>query len=132
MRALIIAGLGLALVGCQSSNGTVSLTQSAQLVAAKGEYGFELAYSAAASAYNANLVTLAAHGSQAKAKALMVSLLDCTAVATGGKCTGYVQLARDAVASGSATDLATQTAAVQAVADQVAALISASKTGATS
>jgi len=116
-RAILAGALALALAGCTTP-------QSPQLVAAKTGYGFELAYSTAADAYNGNLVQLATHGNQAKAKALMLSLLYCDA---GGRCTGYVQLARDAVAVGNAADVTTQTAAISAIAAQVIGLINASK-----
>lgn len=122
LGSALIAGLCLA--ACVSNGGgALATTPAVQVTIAKGEYGFEAIYNTVATAYLALLPSLPA-GKQTQAKALMLSLLDCDAA---GRCTGYVQLARDAVAVGNAADVATQTAAISAIAAQVTSLINATK-----
>lgn len=115
---------GLCLAACASNGHSASTAgQPVQVTVAKGEYGFEVAYATAATAYLALSPSFPADR-RAQAKALMLSLLDCDAA---GRCTGYVQLARDAVAAGNAADVATQTAAISAVVAQVTSLINGTK-----
>jgi hypothetical protein len=111
------------LAGCgaiDASNSGAVLTNTAQLTAAQSEYGFEALYSAAASAYIANEASLTA-AQKAQAKTLLGQLLTCDA--NGQNCTGAVQLARNAQAAGDATTLANQTAAIEAIAAQITALV---------
>ena len=112
--ALIIAA---ALSGCAA----VTPPVSAQLAIAKSEYAAEALFNAAEQAYIAAEPHLPA-ADKAKAKGFLLQILDCPN-GSAGTCTGYLQVARQAVAVGDANSLAQQIAQITTLAGSVTTLV---------
>lgn len=114
-RLAIVAIATLALAGCAA----ITPPPDTQVVIAKGDYGFEVLYNGAAQLYYA-----APADKQAQALPLMKKLLTCDHA--GNHCTGYVQLARDAVAALNAASLASEVAQITSTVAEVQSLLKGS------
>lgn len=117
--ALIIAA---GLTGCALAPGSaVTPSVSTQLAIAKSEYAAEALFKAAEQAYLVGETKLDA-ADKLKAKTLLLQILDCPQ-GSAGSCTGYLDLARKAMAASDANTLAQQIAEITTLAGEITTLV---------
>jgi hypothetical protein len=122
MNRLLPISAVLALTAC-STIPAVTPSQPVQVNLAKAENVLEAAYSVAASAYVAAEPNMSPTV-KSQAKAILSEVLTCPAVVTpAAPCTGYLQLARNAVAAGDAANLAEQATQIRALISDAASLV---------
>lgn len=116
-KPLIALSLALSLTACK-----LPVSQVTQTDLAKTEYTAEAAFSAAGQSYIAFEASLPPDV-KVKAKTILLSILSCRVPSDSSTCTGYLAVARQALAASNADTLAQQVSAVTSAASQLHALI---------
>lgn len=120
MKRLILAA-ALALSACNTIP-SISPSPAVQVDLTKAEYAAEVAFNVAASAYVAAEPNMSPT-IKSQAKAILGEILSCPAIVTASTpCTGYLQVARNAVAAGDATSLSAEVAQITTLAGEVTSL----------